>query len=89
MAEYQPWTDRQTVYVLLLLAALVLLWDLLPSTRPWITPSTLALVCVPLWLYVLHAEPHSSARRAYHTLARRASLVTVAAALLLHLQGAR
>ena len=53
------------------------------------TPSTRALVCVPLWLYVLHAEPHSSARRAYRTLARRASLVTVAAALLLHLQGAR
>jgi len=65
MGEYQLWTDRQTVYVVLLLAALVLLWDLLPSTRPWMTPSTLALVCVPLWLYVLHAEPHSSARRAY------------------------
>jgi len=89
MAEYQPWTDRQIVYVLLLLPALVLLWDLLPSTRPWITPSTVTLVCVPLWLYVLHAEPRSSARRAYRTLALRASLVTVAAALLLHLQGAR
>jgi len=88
MVEYQPWTDRQTLYVALLVAVAVLLWDLLPLARAWITPYTFAIFCAPLWLNILFAEAHSSARRAYITLALRGSLLALAAARLLILQGA-
>jgi len=86
MAEYQPWTDRQTFYIALLVAAAVLLWELLPFARAWITPYTFAILCTPLWLNVLFAEAHSSARRAYLTLALRGSILALVAALLLILQ---
>lgn len=88
MAEYQPWTDRQTFYVTLLVAVAVLLWELLPFARAWITPYTFAIFCTPLWLNVILAEAHSFARRAYRTLALRGSLLNLAAALLLLAQGA-
>jgi hypothetical protein len=84
MAEYQPQTDRQIFYFTLLVAAAVLLWELLPFARAWITPYTFAIFCAPLWLNLALADT----RRAYLTLALRGSILALVAALLLILQGA-
>ncbi len=73
MAEDRPWTDRQLLYVALLVVVAVLLWDLLPLARAWITPATFAIVCAPLWLNLVLADTPPPARRAYLTLARRSS----------------
>jgi len=65
MAEDQPRTDRQLLYVTLLVAAAVLLWELLPFARAWITPYTFAILCAPLWLNLALADTPPTARRAY------------------------
>ncbi len=88
MAEYQPQTDRQIFYFTLLVAAAVLLWELLPLARAWITPYTFAIFCAPLWLNLALADTPPTARRAYLTLALRGSILALVAALLLILQGA-
>ncbi len=88
MAEYQPQTDRQIFYFTLLVAAAVLLWELLPLARAWITPYTFAIFCALLWLNLALADTPPTTRRAYLTLALRGSILALVAALLLILQGA-